>query len=145
MSKVLELPDRLDTEVGERGLKLSGGERQRLAIARAIVQQRSLIILDEPVSALDNITEKRIMETVLHEFREKTVLIVAHRLNFIQEADQILMLEHGALAGQGDFASLLRGSAPFRKLWNDGRTAAAAPAESEGYNRTPENDTMISS
>lgn len=99
--KVLELPEKLDTMVGERGLKLSGGERQRLAFARALLQKRNLIILDEPVSALDNITEKSLMETVFAEFRNKTVIIIAHRLNFISGVDQILVMEQGRLVGEG--------------------------------------------
>ncbi|QUL54836.1 ABC transporter ATP-binding protein [Paenibacillus tritici] len=119
--KVLSLPEKLETRVGERGLKLSGGERQRLAFARAILQKRNLIILDEPVSALDNITERSLMETVFAELRHKTVLIIAHRLNFISEVDQILVMEQGRLVGEGDFDSLIRDCASFRTLWNNGR------------------------
>ncbi|NQX46455.1 ABC transporter ATP-binding protein [Paenibacillus tritici] len=119
--KVLSLPEKLETRVGERGLKLSGGERQRLAFARAILQKRNLIILDEPVSALDNITERSLMETVFAEFRHKTVLIIAHRLNFVSEVDQILVMEQGRLVGEGDFDSLIRDCASFRTLWNNGR------------------------
>ncbi|MEK3790560.1 ABC transporter ATP-binding protein [Paenibacillus sp. FSL R7-0204] len=119
--KVLELPEKLETRVGERGLKLSGGERQRLAFARAILQKRNLIILDEPVSALDNITERSLMETVFAEFRHKTVIIIAHRLNFISGVDQILVMEQGRLAGEGDFDSLIRDCPSFRTLWNNGR------------------------
>lgn len=119
--KVLQLPERLDTLVGERGLKLSGGERQRLAFARAMLQKRNLIILDEPVSALDNITEKSLMETVFEEFRGKTVIIIAHRLNFISGVGQILVMEHGQLAGKGGFDHLLRNCDAFRALWNNGR------------------------
>lgn len=119
--KVLELPEKLETRVGERGLKLSGGERQRLAFARAILQKRNLIILDEPVSALDNITERSLMETVFAEFKHKTVIIIAHRLNFISGVDQILVMEQGRLAGEGDFDSLIRDCPSFRTLWNNGR------------------------
>ncbi|WP_281365863.1 ATP-binding cassette domain-containing protein [Paenibacillus phytohabitans] len=119
--KVLELPEKLETMVGERGLKLSGGERQRLAFARALLQKRNLIILDEPVSALDNITEKSLMETVFAEFRNKTVIIIAHRLNFISGVDQILVMEQGRLVGEGNFDSLIRSCDAFRTLWNNGR------------------------
>lgn len=119
--KVLELPEKLETMVGERGLKLSGGERQRLAFARALLQKRNLIILDEPVSALDNITEKSLMETVFAEFRNKTVIIIAHRLNFISGVDQILVMEQGRLVGEGNFDSLIRSCDSFRTLWNNGR------------------------
>ncbi|AIQ61605.1 ABC transporter ATP-binding protein [Paenibacillus borealis] len=119
--KVLELPEKLETMVGERGLKLSGGERQRLAFARAVLQKRNLIILDEPVSALDNITEKSLMGTVFTEFRNKTVIIIAHRLNFISRVDHILVMEQGKLVGEGDFDSLIQGCDAFRTLWNSGR------------------------
>lgn len=119
--KVLQLPEKLDTRVGEKGLKLSGGERQRLAFARAVLQKRNLVILDEPVSALDNITETSIMEMVFREFKDQTVIIIAHRLNFIQEVDKILVMEKGCLVGEGDFGSLMEQCAPFRALWNNGK------------------------
>ncbi|MBE1445283.1 ABC transporter ATP-binding protein [Paenibacillus sp. OAS669] len=83
--KIASLPEGLDALVGEKGVKLSGGERQRLAFARILAQKRNLIILDEAVSALDPITEKSIMETVFKEFRDKTVIIIAHRLECIKQ------------------------------------------------------------
>ncbi|GGN97736.1 ABC transporter ATP-binding protein [Saccharibacillus kuerlensis] len=87
--KVHSLPDGLNTSVGERGIKLSGGEKQRLAFARVLVQNRDMVVLDEPVSALDNITERHIMETVLDHFRGRTLIIVAHRLHAIRNVDHI--------------------------------------------------------
>lgn len=116
--KVLQLPDRLDTLVGEKGLKLSGGERQRLAFARIIAQKRNVLILDEPVSALDNITEQSLMETILNEFKDKTILIVAHRLNFIKDVDKILVVDQGSIVGEGKFNDLLEHCEAFRALWN---------------------------
>ncbi|MEC0088922.1 ABC transporter ATP-binding protein [Paenibacillus macquariensis] len=117
--KVLALPDQLDTLVGEKGVKLSGGERQRLAFARVISQKRNVLILDEPVSALDNITEKSIMDTILKEFKNKTIIIIAHRLNFIQEVDKILVIENGSVVGDGNFDYLIDSCDAFKELWNN--------------------------
>ncbi|RKN70649.1 ABC transporter ATP-binding protein [Paenibacillus ginsengarvi] len=116
--KVQRLPERLETVVGERGMKLSGGERQRLAFGRIIAQQRNVIILDEPVSALDNITEKALMEQVLQMFHGKTVIIVAHRLSFIKGVDRILLIKDGELVGEGSFEHLIGRSDYFRQLWD---------------------------
>lgn len=116
--KVLQLPDRLDTLVGEKGLKLSGGERQRLAFARVIAQKKNVLILDEPVSALDNITEQSLMETILNEFKDKTILIIAHRLHFIKDVDQILVVDQGSIVGEGKFDHLLEHCEAFQALWH---------------------------
>lgn len=116
--KVLQLPDRLDTLVGEKGLKLSGGERQRLAFARVIAQKRNVLILDEPVSALDNITEQSLMETILNEFKDKTILIIAHRLHFIKDVDKILVVDQGSIVGEGKFEHLLEHCEAFQALWH---------------------------
>jgi len=116
--KVLRLPEKLDTLVGEKGVKLSGGERQRLAFARIILQKRNLILLDEPVSALDNITEKSIMETILNECRNKTIIIIAHRLNFIQDVDKIIVVDNGSVVGEGKFDYLIENCQAFGELWN---------------------------
>jgi ATP-binding cassette subfamily B protein len=116
--KVSQLPDRLDTLVGEKGVKLSGGERQRLAFARIIAQKRNILILDEPVSALDNITEQSLMETILQEFQDKTIIIVAHRLNFIKDVDKILVVDQGSVVGEGKFDDLIAHCEAFKALWN---------------------------
>lgn len=116
--KVSHLPDRLDTLVGEKGLKLSGGERQRLAFARVIAQKRNILILDEPVSALDNITEQSLVETILNEFKDKTIIIVAHRLNFIKDVDKILVVDQGSIVGEGKFDDLIEQCEAFKALWS---------------------------
>ena len=116
--KISQLPDRLDTLVGEKGVKLSGGERQRLAFARIIAQKRNVLILDEPVSALDNITEQSLMETILEEFKDKTIIIVAHRLNFIKDVDKILVVDHGSVVGEGKFDDLIEHCEAFKALWS---------------------------
>lgn len=116
--KISQLPDRLDTLVGEKGVKLSGGERQRLAFARIIAQKRNILILDEPVSALDNITEQSLMETILEEFKDKTIIIVAHRLNFIKDVDKILVVDQGSVVGEGKFDDLIEYCEAFKALWS---------------------------
>lgn len=116
--KISQLPDRLDTLVGEKGVKLSGGERQRLAFARIIAQKRNILILDEPVSALDNITEQSLMETILEEFKDKTIIIVAHRLNFIKDVDKILVVDQGSVLGEGKFDDLIEHCEAFKALWS---------------------------
>ncbi|CAH1215707.1 putative ABC transporter ATP-binding protein [Paenibacillus plantiphilus] len=118
--KVVSFPNRLDTMVGERGLKLSGGERQRLAFARIIAQQRNIVILDEPVSALDNITEKSIMNSMLKMFTGKTLIVIAHRLHFIKHVDKILLVKDGQIVDEGDFEYLINSSVYFQELWNRG-------------------------
>lgn len=118
IEKVSQLPDRLDTLVGEKGVKLSGGERQRLAFARIIAQKRNVLILDEPVSALDNITEQSLMETILQEFKDKTIIIVAHRLNFIKDVDKILVVDQGSVVGEGKFEDLIEHCEAFKALWS---------------------------
>ncbi|HEY4390391.1 MAG TPA: ABC transporter ATP-binding protein [Paenibacillus sp.] len=116
--KVLSLPEQLDTMVGEKGIKLSGGERQRLAFARIMAQQREIVILDEPVSALDNITEHKIMDTILDVFKEKTLLVIAHRLDFVRYVDRILLVRDGAVVDDGTFEYLLQHSPYFQELWD---------------------------
>lgn len=116
--KVRSLPNQLDTMVGERGTKLSGGERQRLAFGRIIAQQRNMVILDEPVSALDNVTEKSIMDGILKMFTDKTLIIIAHRLNFIIDVEKILLVKDGEIVDEGDFKYLISNSEYFQELWN---------------------------
>ncbi len=116
--KVLSFEYQLDTMVGERGMKLSGGERQRLAFGRIIAQQRNIVILDEPVSALDNITEKSIMDSILKMFTNKTLIIIAHRLHFIKDVGKILLVKDGEIVDEGDFDYLISNSAYFQELWN---------------------------
>jgi ATP-binding cassette subfamily B protein len=116
--KVLSFPNQLDSMVGERGMKLSGGERQRLAFGRIIAQQRNVVILDEPVSALDNITEKSIMDGILKMFTDKTLIIIAHRLHFIKDVDKILLVKDGEIVDEGDFEYLFSKSGYFQELWH---------------------------
>ncbi|NWL89238.1 ABC transporter ATP-binding protein [Paenibacillus sp. 79R4] len=134
--KVMSLPKGLDTMVGERGIKLSGGERQRLAFARIMAQQRELVILDEPVSALDNITEQRVMESLLSRFSQHTLLVIAHRLDFVKHVDRILLVRDGAIAGMGTFEELLHSSPYFQELWDQEKRAEKERLQEAAANRT---------
>ena len=111
-----ELPQGYETTVGERGVRLSGGQRQRIGIARALYHDPDVLILDEATSALDNLTEKAIMDAVHNLTREKTIILIAHRLSTVQKCDQIFLLEHGKLLTRGTYTELLDISQEFRKM-----------------------------
>lgn len=104
---VFELPDGVDTVLGDRGVRLSGGERQRLALARALLRRPSLLILDEATSALDSENEKRIQEAIDQLHGRMTILIITHRISTIRDADVIHVLERGFLVQTGDWGTLV--------------------------------------
>ena len=106
-SFISALPNGYDTLVGERGVRLSGGQRQRLVLARALVRKPDILVLDEATNALDSVTELAFQQALEHFTSNHTVIIVAHRLSTIQQADHILVLHQGKLVEQGDFSSLL--------------------------------------
>ena len=110
-------PGGLSVRVGERGLKLSGGERQRVGIARALLADPRLLILDEATSALDGPTEAAIQETLRRVRRNRTTLVVAHRLSTVVDADQILVLRQGRIVERGDHAALLARGGEYAALW----------------------------
>ena len=112
-----QLPAGLETVVGERGVKLSGGERQRLAFGRAFIQNPKIVIMDEPTSALDSLTERFVTQNMTHLFKGKTVIIIAHRLQTVKDADQIIVLENGQVIQQGVFDTLVTTKGKFQELW----------------------------
>ena len=114
---ICQLPNGLETVVGERGMKLSGGERQRLAFGRVFIQDPRIIIMDEPTSALDSLTESFVTQNMTRLFKGKTVIIIAHRLQTVKEADQILVFENGGVIQQGDFETLVAAEGKFQQLW----------------------------
>jgi len=89
---IFDLPHTLDTEIGERGIRLSGGQRQRLAIAKIMLKNPEIIILDEPTSALDSFAEQEVSEAMNNLFTNRTVIIIAHRLQTVKHADDIILL-----------------------------------------------------
>lgn len=113
---ITELPNGYETTVGERGVRLSGGQRQRIGIARAMYHDPDVLILDEATSALDNLTEKAVMDAVHNLNKQKTIILIAHRLSTIKKSDQIFLLEHGQLIGQGTYSELLEASQAFRRM-----------------------------
>jgi ATP-binding cassette subfamily B protein len=114
---ILELPNGYDTIVGERGQKLSGGQRQRVSIARAVLKDPPVLILDEATSAVDNETEAAIQRSMRVITQGRTTLVVAHRLSTIVNADQIYVLEKGRIMEQGKHADLLAGNGIYAALW----------------------------
>jgi subfamily B ATP-binding cassette protein MsbA len=109
-------PDGYDTVVGERGIKLSGGQRQRIAIARALLADPKILILDEATSSLDSESEALIQEGLERLQRGRTVFVIAHRLSTIRKADQILVLEEGEIVERGSHAELLAAGGRYRDL-----------------------------
>ncbi len=117
-SFIQELPDRYDTLVGERGVKLSGGERQRIAIARAILKNAPILILDEATSSLDSESELMIQDALEKLMKGKTVIAIAHRLSTIRQMDRIIVLTDGQVAEEGSHESLLKKrNSIYAKLW----------------------------
>ena len=113
------LPDGYDTKVGERGLKISGGEKQRIAIARTILKQPRILLFDEATSALDTGTEKDIQRSLQAVSRDRTTLVIAHRLSTVVNADEILVLEQGRVAERGAHAELLAGGGLYARMWHN--------------------------
>lgn len=116
---VRDLPDGLETIIGDKGVRLSGGEKQRLAIARAILRQASVLIFDEATSSLDSITEKEIQEAIDEAAVGKTLILIAHRLSTIRKADKIIVLENGKVVEQGRFSDLIEKKANFYRYWKE--------------------------
>ena len=110
------LPAGYETRIGERGTRLSGGQRQRVAIARALVKDAPILILDEATSALDAESERLVQEALLNLLRERTALVIAHRLSTVLLADRIALMEEGRIVEVGDHGALLERSASYRRL-----------------------------
>ena len=115
-----ELPDGLDTLVGERGLTLSGGQRQRVAIARALVTEPRILILDDATSSVDATTENRIKSALAEVMAGRTTFVIAHRLSTIALADEIVVLEAGEIVARGTHAELLESSPLYREIAEKG-------------------------
>jgi ABC-type transport system involved in Fe-S cluster assembly fused permease/ATPase subunit len=112
------LTEGYDTPVGERGLKLSGGEKQRVAIARTILKSPPILLLDEATSALDSFTEKEIQDALDRVSRDRTTLVIAHRLSTVVGADEIIVLDKGVIVERGTHADLLGAGGVYAAMWN---------------------------
>jgi ATP-binding cassette subfamily B protein len=120
------MPKGYETEVGERGLKLSGGEKQRVAIARTILKAPPILLLDEATSALDSHTEREIQDALDRVSRNRTTLVIAHRLSTIVDADEIIVLDQGAIVERGTHQVLLAKGGLYASMWNRQREAEKA-------------------
>jgi ATP-binding cassette subfamily B protein len=114
---VSKLPEKYNTYVGERGIKLSGGERQRIAIARAILSDAPILVLDEATSSLDSESESYIQEALTELMKNKTTIVIAHRLSTILKMDRIIVMKHGKIADSGTHKQLARKKGLYKNLW----------------------------
>ncbi|WP_353561616.1 ABC transporter ATP-binding protein/permease [Pyruvatibacter sp. HU-CL02332] len=135
---IQSLPEGYDSQVGERGLKLSGGEKQRVAIARTLLKNPPILLLDEATSALDTHTEKEIQASLSIVSRDRTSLVIAHRLSTVVDADEIIVLDHGKICERGTHRELLAKDGAYAAMWQRQQEAQRAEeilqevAETEG-------------
>jgi len=135
---IKELPMGYDAMVGERGLKLSGGEKQRVAIARTILKNPPILLLDEATSALDTHTEREIQGALSDVSRNRTSLVIAHRLSTVVDADEILVLDHGVIVERGTHAELVTRDGPYAAMWNKQKQAAEALEKLKAVENDPD-------
>jgi ATP-binding cassette subfamily B protein len=124
---ISDLPDKFDTELGERGLSLSGGQRQRVSIARALIKPSPIIIFDDSLSAVDSKTETNILNTLRTQMKSRTSIIISHRISTIQEADQIIVLDKGEIVERGTHQSLLKQDGIYKKMFTQQTTEFTWP------------------
>ncbi|MEO6072282.1 MAG: ATP-binding cassette domain-containing protein, partial [Burkholderiales bacterium] len=113
---IIQLPEGYDTFLGERGVRLSGGQRQRIAIARAMLKNPPLLLLDEATSALDAESERTVQAALESAMRDRTTLVIAHRLATVQKADRIVVLDYGRLVEQGTHEALVDAGGLYARL-----------------------------
>lgn len=126
------LPDGLDTQVGERGLKLSGGEKQRVAIARAMLKNPGILLFDEATSSLDSESERAVLAALREVAADRTTLVIAHRLSTIADADRIVVLDAGRVAESGTHADLLAADGRYAALWRLQQSRRSASSDDHG-------------
>jgi len=114
---IIEFPQKYATVIGERGVTMSGGQKQRTSIARAIMKKAPILILDDALSAVDTDTEEQILENLKTDRRDKTTIIIAHRISTIQNADKIMVIDKGEIAELGSHAELMKLGGIYAKLY----------------------------
>ncbi|CAH0532802.1 Iron import ATP-binding/permease protein IrtB [Vibrio stylophorae] len=120
---IAELPDGLNTWVGEGGTRLSGGEKQRIALARALLSPAPVLLLDEATAFADNITQAKFYQALQRHYRHRTVLLIAHRLVGLEQADQIVMMEKGRIVAKGSHQTLLAQTPCYQQMWQQHQQA----------------------
>jgi len=111
------LPEQMKTQVGERGIRLSGGQKQRIAIARALLKDAQIVVLDEATASLDNESEKTIQHALENLMEQRTSLVIAHRLSTIHNADQILVVDNGKIVERGTHDQLMNENGYYKQLY----------------------------
>ena len=129
---IVSMPDGYETMVGERGLKLSGGEKQRVAIARTILKNPRILLLDEATSALDTHTEREIQDALLMVSRNRTTLVIAHRLSTVIDADEIIVLDQGRIVERGRHEALIARNGTYASMWRQQQEANRRAEASDG-------------
>ncbi len=135
---IRELPQGYESMVGERGLKLSGGEKQRVAIARTLLKNPPILLLDEATSALDTHTEREIQSALKVVAKNRTTLVIAHRLSTVVDADEILVLDHGQIIERGRHADLVSRGGAYASMWNKQKEAAEVRERLEAVASDPD-------
>ena len=116
---ISKLPDGLNTVVGENGIKLSGGEKQRISIARAIIKNPDILILDEATASLDSESERKVHKAIDNIIKDRTVIIIAHRLSTIKNSNKIIVINNGELIEQGTHEELIQLKGKYKQLFDN--------------------------
>ncbi|MHC4306786.1 MAG: ATP-binding cassette domain-containing protein, partial [Planctomycetota bacterium] len=139
---ITELDDGYDTIIGERGVRLSGGQRQRLAIARAMLADPRILILDEATSNLDTESERYIQSSLTELMRDRTSFVIAHRLSTVMDSDRIVLLEGGRIVAQGPHGELLQRSDMYRQMVFMQFQGESGDSKGEEFVSIPESDVL---
>ena len=115
---IQKFPNKYETMIGENGVRLSGGEKQRISIARAILKNAPIILLDEATSSLDAESEEKVQNAIFNLTKNKTTLVIAHRLSTIKRADKIIVMKNGNIVGSGKHDELLKKSKDYENLYS---------------------------